>query len=197
MTLATALAALALSPGQASAAQTYYVSPTGAGSACTQEAPCEIAFALGSTAPGDTVLLAGDDGSYVLTEQLNVPTGVAMKGEASQPRPVFNSTAANYGVQLGAGASLSYLELHYTSGNVLADALIATGTVERVLIDAPYNTACAPVAGNNAARLGLLGQVRATHARLGRVQLGPSPCATTRSMPPRRRCTCRPKMPRT
>ena len=144
--LAIAAAALALSPGQASAAaRTYYVSPTGAGSACTQEAPCEIAFALGSATSGDTVLPAGDDGSYALTEHLNVPAGVTVRGEANQPRPVLNSTAAGYGVQLGAGARLSDLELHYTNGNVLADALIAAGTVERVLIDAPNNTACAPV----------------------------------------------------
>ena len=144
--LAAVAAALALAPGRASAAQTtFYVSPTGTG-ACTQEAPCGITSALGLASSGETVLLAGDDGNYASTEPLNVPAGVTMKGEAGQPRPVFNSTAANYGVQLGTGSKLADFELNYTNPSVSADALLAAGTIERVQIEAPDNTACAPVA---------------------------------------------------
>ncbi len=144
--LAAVATALALAPGRASAAQTtFYVSPTGTG-ACTQEAPCGITSALELAASGDTVLLAGDDGNYASTEPLKVPAGVTMKGEAGQPRPVFNSTAANYGVQLGTGSKLADFELNYTNPSVSADALLAAGTIERVQIEAPDNTACAPVA---------------------------------------------------
>jgi parallel beta-helix repeat protein len=52
-------------------AATYYVSPTGAGSACTQAAPCrQIRTALTLVGPGDTILVA--DGSYLGFDVRNV-----------------------------------------------------------------------------------------------------------------------------
>ncbi|MGA8744997.1 MAG: choice-of-anchor Q domain-containing protein [Solirubrobacterales bacterium] len=145
-----AAAALALAPGQARAAQTFYVSPIGSGSGCTQAKPCEIAAALAMAGSGDTVLLAGDEGSYALPqsptlEQLDVPAGVTVEGEEGQSRPLLYSAAPDYAVQLGPGSRLYDFELHYTNTDISASALLAMGIVERVMIEAPDSTACAPL----------------------------------------------------
>src|SRR5262245_50922758 len=68
----------------ASAATTFYVAPTGSGSECTPAKPCNIVFALGSASSGDTVIVAGDEGSYGLPmnptlEVFQVPSGVTLE----------------------------------------------------------------------------------------------------------------------
>lgn len=55
----------------------FYVSPTGAG-AGTQTAPTSLANALASAGPGGLIRMAS--GTYTLTTELNIPSGVTIEG---------------------------------------------------------------------------------------------------------------------
>jgi hypothetical protein len=124
----------------ASAATTFYVSPTGSGNECTVAKPCNIVFALGSAASGDTVIVNGNEGSYGLPmnptlEVFQVPGGVTMEGAPGQPRPVLYAAGVNHAIRLGSGANLVSFDIHYSA---FGEALITQGdnTVERVIADA-------------------------------------------------------------
>lgn len=143
MALAAALAALALSPGQASAARTYYVSPRGTGNICTQAAPCNIAFAVKSAVSGDTVIAAGNEGSYGLPESptlehLVVANDVTLEGAQGQPRPVLYTEATGIAVELGTGGTgqrLSGFEIQDSAK--FGTALLGSGSIDHVFTNAP------------------------------------------------------------
>ncbi|HVC08061.1 MAG TPA: hypothetical protein VND98_10820 [Solirubrobacterales bacterium] len=141
MALITVAAALALSPGLASAAQTYYVAPAGTGSACTQAEPCSLSQVLATpTTSGDKVVLAGNEGTYgsaglPTSAGIDIPAGVTWTGAPDQSMPIIYSQPSSpsvAGVSLeGSGSKLTDLDIEY-SGN--AAALSAKGgSVERVL----------------------------------------------------------------
>lgn len=95
---AAAIASLALLAALASSASAAprYASPNGSGSTCTEGAPCKITVAVSGAHSGDTVVLAGNEGSYgttgaPLTTQLSMENGVSMQGAPGQPMPQIYS----------------------------------------------------------------------------------------------------------
>jgi hypothetical protein len=136
-----ALAAVALlaAPAANAAGTTFYVSPAGTGSTCTQPSPCSLGEALGKAKSGDTVVMAGNLGTYAtamspLTEAVIVPDGVTLTGDRSGAMPVLYSAdeAVNYaGVKLeGSSAKLDYLDIEYSGAGA---ALKGSGSVDRVI----------------------------------------------------------------
>src|SRR4051794_25737647 len=104
-----ALAAVAIVPAAASAAQRY-AGPAGAGSSCTAAAPCSITTAVGGAIAGDEVtVLPGD---YPLTATLQPPAKITIHGVAGQPRPRLQfSGGSQFGVRIPNGSTLRYLEV--------------------------------------------------------------------------------------
>jgi hypothetical protein len=79
--LATAVVLLFASNANAADA-TWYAAPGGSGIACTQPAPCPIAYALGTQAQNtDTVVLAGGD--YPVATSLTVNKAISIEGAAT------------------------------------------------------------------------------------------------------------------
>ena len=69
-----------------------------AGHRLTRSEPCEIATALQNATSGDTVILAGDEGSYgspqsPIVKPLEVKSGVTLSGPYGEPRPEIYSGA--------------------------------------------------------------------------------------------------------
>ncbi len=100
--------AFALTPAAASAADRF-ASPTGTGFACTQVAPCDIVTAVNSASNGDDITIEpGTYGSPTLINTNLTDSGtyqLTIHGEAGQPRPVIDTTAA-YGFYLTDGSTL-------------------------------------------------------------------------------------------
>jgi hypothetical protein len=145
--LTFALVLAACLPSAASAATTYHVSPSGSGSECTSTEPCNIVFALGSAGSGDTILVAGNEGSYGLPqnptfEVFNVPNEVTMEGVPGQPRPVLYAAGVGHAVELGMGANLTSFDIHYSASSGEALVVLGYNSVERVLADSSDGTAC-------------------------------------------------------
>ena len=131
--------ALLAPPAANAAGTTFYVSPAGTGSTCTQPSPCSLGEALGKAKSGDTVVMAGNLGTYAtamspLTEAVIVPDGVTLAGDTSGAMPVLYSAdeAVNYaGVKLeGSTAKLDYLDIEYSGAGA---ALKGSGSVDRVI----------------------------------------------------------------
>lgn len=134
--VASALALLAL-PASAAAATNRYASPTGAGSTCSTALPCTVIDALAIADPGDTVVMAGNEGPYgslliPLMTELRLSSGISLEGAAGQPTPQVFSNAPTPAIRMegGAGQRLSNVTIHYEGPEA---ALRGAGTVERVL----------------------------------------------------------------
>jgi hypothetical protein len=142
--IAIALGAAA-SAVPAQAATTFQVSPSGSGTACSEAAPCNIYYALATSVAGDTVVLAGDEGSYgspdtPLTATLKVKNGVAMEGAAGGPRArIFSSVSEATGsIELGNGGTaqrLSRVEVENAAS--FGTALLAAGLADHVITNSP------------------------------------------------------------
>lgn len=141
-----ALAALASS---ASAAPRY-ASPNGTGSTCAEGSPCKITVAVSGAHSGDTVILAGNEGSYgttgtPLTTQLTLENGVSMQGAPGQPMPQIYSefpvSSFNWAVRMegGSGVKLSDIAIHVKNG---VAAVHVNSTMERVLAVGEAATGC-------------------------------------------------------
>ena len=136
------LALVLLTPSSSLAATTYYSSPSGVGSTCTQGEPCAVSEALGKTASGDTVVMAGNDGTDQWPGpagivELRVPNGVTLTGAPGQPRPIWYSASSEQAVTLeGFGeATLSDVDIEY-SGTGRYAAVFGAGTINRVIAHA-------------------------------------------------------------
>jgi hypothetical protein len=131
-----ALTVLALAPAGAAAATTRHASPTGTGTTCSDALPCTVVEALAKSEPGDTVVMASDEGSYgsILTPlgaTLQLHSGISLEGAPGQLAQIYSS-APGSGVRMegGTGQRLANVAIHY-EGTVTA--LNGAGTVERVL----------------------------------------------------------------
>jgi hypothetical protein len=140
------LAALASSAGAAP----RYASPNGSGSTCAEGSPCKITVAVAGAHSGDTVILAGNEGSYgttgvPLTTQLTLENGVSMQGAPGQPMPQLYSefpvSSVNWAVRMegGSGVKLSDVAIHVKNG---VAAVHVNSTMERVLAVGEAATGC-------------------------------------------------------
>jgi hypothetical protein len=135
-------------PSAAAAAKTRFASPLGSGSTCVAGSPCLITTALSGAASGDTVVLAGNEGTYgtpgaPIPTELKMENGVSMQGTAGQPMPQIYSerSGAAWAIRMegGNGQKLSGIAIHLKG--VAVAAVHANATVERVLALAPESTA--------------------------------------------------------
>lgn len=134
--MAIALVFVAL-PASAAAGTNRYASPTGTGSTCSTALPCTAIDALAIAEPGDTVVMAGNEGPYgsllvPLVTELRLSSEISLEGAAGQPTPQIFSNAPATAVRMegGAGQRLSNVAIHYEGSET---ALRGAGTVERVL----------------------------------------------------------------
>lgn len=135
----------------AQAAREWWVSPVGSGTSCTSDAPCSYGY-VASVPPagGDSVVFRGDLGTYgtattPIPTVWTIPAGVTYKGAPNQPRPVLWTSASPYAVRMATGGSAALSNFHIEA---TADtALLANGTVDRVIANAPNSTGCSGTGG--------------------------------------------------
>lgn len=140
MSAAIAILALLAVLAPAAGAAPRYASPNGSGSSCAEGSPCKITVAVSGAHSGDTVILAGNEGSYgtsgaPLTAQLTLENGVSMQGAPGQPMPQIYSefpvSSLNWAVRMEGGAQkLSDVAIHAKNG---VAAVHVNATMERVL----------------------------------------------------------------
>jgi hypothetical protein len=138
---------LAALPAAATAATTYFASPNGSGPTCSAGAPCTIVEALTKSTSGDTVVVAGNEGSYgtagsPITPELQVHNGVVVEGAAGQPMPQIYSHGASAGIRLGEGGTgqeLSNVAIHE---EMTGEAVVGSGTISRVFALATSGGGC-------------------------------------------------------
>jgi PASTA domain len=141
-------------PSGAAAATTFDVAPGGSGGACTEVQPCNIVFALGAATSGDTVLAAGDQGSYGLPTSptaapIDVPDGVTLRGKPGGPQAALYTEATGFGsLEVGNGGSLIDFAVHEEKSLQLAVYGNGESTLERVLALGDGGAGCT-VAGNS------------------------------------------------
>lgn len=148
ITVVAVLALAAALPSAAAAATTRFASPLGSGSTCAVGSPCLITTALSGAASGDTIVLAGNEGTYgtpgaPIATELRMENGVSMQGTAGQPMPQIYTerSGAAWGIRMegGSGQKLSGVAIQLKG--VAVAAVHANATVERVLALAPESTA--------------------------------------------------------
>lgn len=127
--------------GPAAAASTWWVSPSGTGTACTQAAPCAtVTTALTKVVAGDTINVL--PGTY--TDQPYVQKAVTINGTAAGVTFRGTSSTTNgwaMAVSVNGAVNLSRLTLtagHYTSGGALP---IVAGTVSATDVDITNSSA--------------------------------------------------------
>jgi hypothetical protein len=129
---AAILALLALAPAGASAANQYFVSPSGAGTKCTPAEPCTIQRAVESTADGDTVTLAG--GTYGAGA---LPlAGVRIEHEinfgAGPGEPATVETIGGATVNVGDKSHAALHDIHFVGTGPLN---LESGSADRIYVD--------------------------------------------------------------
>ena len=131
--------AVAAVPSAASAAQRY-ASPAGGGIGCTPEKPCSLKSAIGVAQLDDEVIL--NPGKYPLTETVEDPARITIRGVAGQPRPrLLFSGASQQGLRLMNGSLLRDVEIDQAEA---ADTLTTSGArVDRVVLKGSASTSCA------------------------------------------------------
>jgi hypothetical protein len=127
-------------PEVAAAAATYHVAPTGSGTACTVAAPCELEHAVGVATAGDTILAAGDAGTYgsVVAPSpapIRVEAEVTLEGEPGQPMPqLYTDAQGEYAsLELEREARLVDFAVHERRSGELALLVEPEASAERVL----------------------------------------------------------------
>jgi hypothetical protein len=134
---------------------TRYASPSGAGTACTQAAPCDVFTAVDDAPALSTVILApgsyGSAASPLTGDHFNDNGNMlTLKGAtAGTSRPVIylnDVSSANDGIDLsGPGSSLSDLAIIASTANNVIDLSGSNETVNRVLaigLSGNTNNAC-------------------------------------------------------
>jgi hypothetical protein len=128
---------VALATASTAQAAQRYAAPTGAGEACTQEAPCSLKQAIEKAKANDEVIVTA--GSYSpASSMITVVENLNIHGDLGGPMPKistsFGSSAPIQGV--GAGDRLAYLEFSVTGTFPVGAVCGGGGRVERVRINA-------------------------------------------------------------
>lgn len=93
MRVATAVSCLTLALASSASATTYYVTPTGGGSTCSQAAPCDLPTAVGMSVNGDIVSVGA--GNYTLSGSVYIDQpGVTITGTPGDGRPTITAPGA-------------------------------------------------------------------------------------------------------
>ena len=131
--------AVAAIPSAASAAQRY-ASPAGAGAGCTSEKPCSLTSAIKIAGLDDELILS--PGDYPLTQTVEDPARITIRGVAGQPRPRLLFSGANQqGLRLVNGSLLRDVEIEQAEA---ADTLTTSGArIDRVVVKGSVSTSCA------------------------------------------------------
>jgi len=126
-------------PSVASAAQRY-ASPAGAGAGCTSEKPCSLPSAIKIAGLDDELILS--PGDYPLTQTVEDPARITIRGVAGQPRPrLLFSGASQQGLRLVNGSLLRDVEIEQAEA---ATALTTSGArIDRVAVKGSAGTSCA------------------------------------------------------
>ncbi len=127
LTFGAALVASAVLAAPAGAATTYYASPAGTGSSCSQASPCGVTTAVEQAQGGDSVLLA--PGTYTITNNLSITKPISLGGE-SEASTTIEANGGDLEDKPGANATLHDFRLDTTGGLVLR-----SGVAERVFVD--------------------------------------------------------------
>jgi hypothetical protein len=95
-----------------------YAAPTGTGTECTQEKPCELAEAVGGAKAGDEVIITS--GTYEAKSPIFAPpvTNVQIHGDPSGPKPKINAAFVGPVFSLNqTGDSLTYVDIENSANN--------------------------------------------------------------------------------
>lgn len=128
LTFAAALIASALLTAPAMASSTYYASPAGAGSACSEGLPCSLTEAVSKAADGDAVLLL--PGTYTLSSQLQVSHSISLGGESETNTTI--QTTGSAGIEVNEVADATLHDFRLTTD---ASLDLKSGTAERIFVD--------------------------------------------------------------
>lgn len=108
-------------------ARTYYTSPTGTGTACTQADPCNLEFAAEEGLNEDSVVVG--PGTYALTEQVSLHKAIDFGGAVGSPAPILQTNGGGLRDEFGAGATIHDLRIEGPNGFILA-----SGAAERIFV---------------------------------------------------------------
>jgi hypothetical protein len=132
-----ALAFSVLTVSSASAASTYYVSPTGTAAVetgCVPLAPCDLPTTVNASAlvDGDEVVLL--PGTYTLTSPLSISKALTVRGTVSPADTVITSNLTAPIVIDNSGATLGRVKVDSTNSSNLAGVSLNHGTLERSIV---------------------------------------------------------------
>jgi hypothetical protein len=130
--VAAAIATLALAAAPGALAAQRFAAPAGAGTECTQVAPCALAEAVGAAKAGDEVIVT--TGTYEVGTAIHLPnaTNVQVHGDTGGPMPRIKATLPGAAVEMyEAGDSLSYLEIE-NDANSGYGVYCTAGRIDRV-----------------------------------------------------------------
>jgi hypothetical protein len=170
-----------LVPATALAATTRYASPTGTGTACSADAPCDIGQAVSGAGAGDDVVVG--PGTYNLSAGLAPTVDLTMHGTPGASRPVIVGPDAT--VPIKDFNKLGLADLTIRSSNEDGVWMIGTGsTADRVEVsstggsnhvairtgpDLVVRDSLAVASGTNAGAVFLQGVTGATDVKLRNV----------------------------
>src|SRR4051794_999486 len=134
------MVALAGVPGYAEAASRW-AAPNGAGTACTQAAPCSLPEAANNATTADVVNIRGDRGPYHLTTEIGT-LAIEVHGVFGRPRLFFSNSGDTAFLAERGGVSVDNLYVEATSED--AFGVSNGGTVRNVvaITAAPSVTSC-------------------------------------------------------
>lgn len=141
-----ALLAALLAPS-ALAASTYYASPSGGGTECTQAKPCKVEYAAETKAQnGDSVIL--EPGTYTLGESINVVATIDLGGRAGAAAPTIQTGSHNIVVS---SITKSTATLHDFSMTGAGGLVLNYGNAERLYVGytGTSSSACSVLGGGS------------------------------------------------
>jgi len=139
---ATVALALTLAPS-ALAGTTYYASPSGGATDCSQATPCSLAQAATTLFGGNTLILEPGQYSFAGPSPITFAPNLTVEGQPGAPAPVITSTAATNSIDFPGGNTLSYVDFESAGGFSLT--LGHDSNVSQVSVQAAADPGSVPV----------------------------------------------------
>ena len=141
------LGSVALFAPAVGAAADRYADPAGAGTACSQPAPCSLQIATESASANDEVIVA--PGTYVETDQIG-PTalGLDIHGAPGATKPTIQTSAGNGVILQGTDQRIADLRIEHSNfGGALS--IYNDAIAERMVVETTNGiAACSPYFGS-------------------------------------------------